>query len=1364
MENPQLDIISSSPYDNSISFLYKQAIGLNIPHRFLLISPNVNQESSFIDTFDLEDNREAAFTSLFQFVQQLFIQDPNISLTQVWDIVSKFKGDSYNPLELISIYMHAIPEYRVENVIILNNINTYLKNLQEPTQFNNMTEVVNYYNTVWLPRYTQELNMDYNTLVGFVRAQQEISNIQPVYHSGIVLDNIIVSYDYPSEPGINPLSDIFNSAITDYLIPFIQYNIRPVKGEDDQIERYYKIYKGKSIDSRPEYNNVKLDSAQAPKGQTIYMNVWIGENYEDTYDESITSKKDAFNIVTISYLEDLNIVRVLFSSPHSDDINENTLINRIHTHLPTFPLPQKQAINEVRISGSFMIYNTDLVEATLFHLIMNDPLFSSYLYLEESGKSFAEKTRLNIHYRSASSDESGKTKSKKRSAVSATISQETINPGDQYWVQQPDGTQISYVYQQAFPAINVKMTRATSRRVAQKFVDVLARLFRRYCDSRDILNMYLYYVPEYSSVLNAKSQQRARNGTGVPFSTESGQVISNESSRVEELRKFAGDIFVANFARKCQKNFQPKLIRPEEAAIWQNKYIVRGASREERQTMEFPKDNPVHVMVCPDDKYPYPGVFENKTLSNRQLYPYIPCCFRRDQLLSSKSALNKYLTGNTSRQVRATTTRSSHIMKTPKLLPPGRIGHIPSSISEFLRRYDPEAGEIFRYGTPRSINSFIHCVALSLENRSYMITPDREQWVSDLRTNLFVQGIRPELLRQELYDMANEDIIRVTTDNDEFFDPLRFYRAMELLFDCNIYVFSNKDEDHETGRKTSLLQLPRNLHFHSHPAVPNKPVVLIIRHWGGEANALEYPQCELIIDQRSNESLMKFNDQMNNLLYPALNFVGRTLTWQILESEGIPSLNCRMNVYSSINYPMIFGDISITGQIIDTAGKARLFALAPQWLVPNVSFTSLRIFVNVPPTAPLNVMEFKPEDASAKLPPYNRLIEFLGEPISATLSIDGLYLTGLWFPIGDIQFGFYCQCQDFLWTEFLQLYPDINRNSELSSLTVYIPRLNEQSKGEVRSRIASSSIQRVKYLKRAASFIAHIIKYLYLVANQPDNIDAFLLTCVNLLSPPRPDSIDIYDIERIPRILPGGDNVQLIINQLVSYSPVMFTGQRILIYDEQMLKGIKFQLKRFAKDIEGLNVTALQYRQIQGYYTGKEDFNTNQKSEFILGSLREFNSWTQTYVPSSNIHQRAIQGLKDNIQTRLNVNAKTSNEPYIYQRSGNNALNSSYDPRSDKFYLIQNAVGGDFKSAIQIAYNWYTEKRNTGFTTEAWPNQAAIETGFDARGTLLPAHVIYKISPGGNVIVQQNNAAGQDRFLEILDYGDNSFAAMLPIL
>ena len=1358
----EVNITSTSLYDNELSFLYKQAIRLGVPYRFLLVRPNNNPEIRFKDTFDFESDQGATFTTIFTEIRNMLLRDNETTLSQIWDNISVYRGDLYNPLELIPSWLHAIPNFQVEHLPLLNQVNTYLANHQDPKRFNNMTEVVNYYRNVWLVRYNQELLQDYNILINFIRAQEEISHTQPMYHSSVILDSKTIFYDYPTEFGINPLPDIFNITVTDYVVPYVQYNTLSAAEK-----QYYKIYKRHSIDGLPNYNNIIPNPDRTTTSQTIYMNVWAGDDFydkqigqetSDASEEARIGKKDSFSLVTISYLKYQNRLRVWFSSPHSEEINENTLIRRIHNHISGLSLPPKQSINEVRISGSFMIYNIDLIEVTFSHLIMNDPLFKSYLYLEEGIKLSTKKSGIRIHYRGVSVDSSRPTKlkTKTNSLVSAIITQEIINIGDQFFVQGVNNSELKHIAQQSFPAINVRITRGVSRRVVQQFVDVLSRLFRRYCNSHNILNMYLYYIPEYANILEAKSRQLS----GIPSSTEGGRIVDTQPTNIKILRKYASDVFVDKYSRRCQKPFQPKLINLEEVSIWQKKYITRGRSQEERQIMSFPKENPRLILVCPDDQYPYPGVFENKTLKNKHVYPYIPCCFRRNQLVSATSNLSKYYLGTTFQPKKAT--RSSYKKKGNTILSPNHMGLIPSSVAQFLKRHDEDSGQMIRFGVPRSANSFIHCVVFALQNRSYLTSINREEWVNTLRINLFNMGIRPELFRQELYDITIENIIQLATDNDEFFDPLKFYRAMEILFNCNIYIFAYKDEDPETGGKISLLQLPRHQYFHAHVPVPGKPVVLILRHWGSKGDALEFPQCELIIDDRGTEKRMIFSDSMNELLYPALTFVGRTLSWQIFETRNltgiIPSLTCRLNVYSSMNYQMTFGQIPIIGQIIDTAGKARVFALAPEWSQPGKIFSPLRIFLNVPPTAPLNVPEFKPEDASAKLPAYNRLIELLGNPVSATVSTDERYLTGLWFPIGDIQFGFYCPCQDFTWSEFSQQYPDINRNSELNSLTIYIPR-----KRDLKGSTIDSSIQRISYLRRAARFVDQIVKYLFLIAGKPTDINNFLMSFCAFPVQPIADSVSIYDISKIPRILPYGNNVQSIITQLAVYSPIMFFQNHLIIFDQQMLQGITYQLKRFAKDITGLPVTANQLREIQGYYGRKEDFKFNPDSEFILGSLKEFNLWMQTYIPSHNIKQKLAQKLKKSIQTRLDLNAFDYQEPYIYQLTGNNILSSSHDPRQDKFYLIQNVAGNSRKRAIQVAYNWNIDKKNTGFTTEKWPDQRAISAGFNLSGTLLPVHVVYEITTGGGIIVQQNNAAGQTRFLEILKYGNKIFAAMLPI-
>lgn len=1466
-----------SPYDNSVSFLYKQAVRLEVPHKYVIIRLARDLETRFVDTFDLDEYQDLNFTTIFQVIHQLLSQDNSMTVSQIWDIVSKSRGDTFDPFEIIPIWLHSVPNFTSEearnNYALYQQVQVHLTNIGYSQQFNNMGEVIDYYRTVWLPSYQAEYQRDLQTLQGYIRAQQEITGIVPLHHSEITVESVIISYDYPVERGINPLPDIFDTAQTSYVVPFIEYNVKSIQGQLEQldVERFYRIYRGRSIDTRPDYNNVILRTDQAPRGETIYLNVWQDPDTdppEEIFEEARLGKKEGFGAATLSYLSNGNsqgILRMTFSAPITESIDETTIMQRIHAHLPMLPVPQDAArpgspigvssqINEIRISGSFVIYGTDLIHIVLFHIIMNDPIFSTYLYLDENSKSYAEKSRINIHYRGISTDigesrgayqidANGKKKTKRRSAVSARMTYQIIPAGENYSVQNPDGTISTYTADQQFSAVIVRMTRASSRRVANQFLDIMARLFRRYLEQgNEIIQTYQRFVPEYRPLLVTETPE-ASNELEVPAATiEAGRIVEPAiQSKIEELQRIAPDIFVKGYARKCQKsNRQPLPIRQEEISAWQNHQVNVKGVMEPRQILAFPKDQPRIYLVCPDDMYPYPGVISNKTLSNRHEFPYLPCCFSHNQFTKVGSHLTEYLRGTT-REVK-TTGRASHVFKTPKIAESDRRGSLNTILSSFLPQYDPdEAGEFQRYGVPRSVNSFIHCVALALENREYLSSPDREQWTNDFRARLFNHQMRsrqiggvtlqeyllPEFLRQELYDMSNEDIVRAATNNDEFFDPLLYYRALEALFNCTIYVFPYTDQD-KSGRRISMMHLPRHRYFHAHPPVPDKPVILILRHWGGEANALEFPQCELIIEQRATETRMVFGDSMNKLLYGAISFVGRTISWQIYESNLTPILTARMNIYSAINYQLLFGEIPVEGQVIDSAGKARLFVLAPEFgNSQQTLFSPFRIFVNVLPTAPLNVPEYDLENAIGKLPPYQRTIELFGDPISATTSIDGRLLTGLWFPIGDIQFGFYTPVTEVPWEEIIQRYPNLSRNSEMAALTVDVPRTRrDESRRE-------SPIQRIKYLSRVARFIDQIVKYIYLVAGRPDNIYDFLSSIAILVpSQLRGDSVQMYDISRIQRILPlprGDRPVESILQQLAVQSPSMFYQNRLLIYDEQMLWGLVYQLRRFVQSIDGVEIDSSQLRSIQSFYSTKEDFRSNPQTEFLLGTLREFNLWLQTYVPSPSLQQRTIQNLKENIQIRLNPNASPYQEPYIYQHTSNNAVGSSYDPRDDKFYLIQNVAGGDLRRAIQVAYTWHLEKRNTGYRTEpyegpepsptrqgepiAFPEPIVVETpgqptitiapsppgaeiivtpptpaveGLSSTGysvvpeqrgalvtvgqspvatdVLLPVHIIYRISPGGGIIIQTNNSGGQSQFLEILDYGNGTYAAMLPIL
>lgn len=1318
-----------TPYDNSVSYLYKQALRLDVPVRYIIIQPGRGQLRFFVEFFDLDDDPNATFTTIFQYVRDHVFEGQTLS--QIWDKIRHFQGDAFNPGELVQIWFHSVPEYRVQNSAVFDQILAFLQYIGEIPMYPSIEGYLDYYNQMWLPRFHLDLELDRKTVEKFNRTQSEISQISPLYHSPIELDSLTVTYDleYPN----NPLPDIFNSAFTSYIIPFIQYNISPLKG-NEEARRYYKIYQGRSIDSQPNYTNIIIPSSEAVQGETIYLSIWSGP-----LQEAPTGKKEGFLLAWISYLPDEKIIRTTIQSPVTEEVNPQVMIKRLLEHIPTFnfEIPER-AIHENRISGSFVIYNTGILDEIFLHLVTNDPLFSNYLYVEEAQKTFAAKQRLIVHYRGVAAGEGSEGHS--RAVASASLNQEKIPFGETVPILTPKGIdKYTVPVQEGLIVIRIKMTKALSRKVADQFVRVISRLLRRYLERGPaLLEEYLRFIPEYSLIIQQKEDIK-----GTSLKVEGGQLITNSvRSKAEQLREYAPDLFVSGYPRQCQQPHQPLPITQDQIPLWEASTFIHPKTKieEHRQVLPFPAENPKYFFICPDNDYPYPGVKPNKGLSNHETYPVLPCCFGTDRLNKPGSKWNQLYLGET--EVVARNTGKNYILTTSKILAPGRIAVIHLSITNFLRKYNDEAGNIYRYGVPRDTNSFIHCIATAVRFPSYINSNDRGAWAEDFRSRLFSLGLLPELMRQELFDMNNDDILHHATNQEEFFDPLFYYRALEELFQCNIYIFALDPKDRKTGTETSLLQLPRHKYFHAHPPNPKRPLVIIVRHIGSESNSATYPQCELIIDQLpSQEKRMLFDisdESMNEILSPALSFVGRTITWQILD-QARPTLTARQNVYSAINYRDLFGQIKIQGQVIDSSGKARMFLLKPQWGNPEHTETSsLSILVNVPPTAPLNVPEFEPRQEL--LPRYSQIIQLFGTPKNVTTNTTGV--SGLWFSAGDLQFAFYCPCQSFPLSDFRQEYPDVSSNSDLTTLTVPLVSSKE-----------ISALDRIRRFRRSSSFLNQILQYLYLVAERPSDINLFLGNIAAMLAPEisrEADSFLLYDMTSLGRILPEGDLPTILVS-LSLQLPNIFPGGRLLIFDERMYLGVRYFLLKWSRDIEGIDLDRNSFRELRDFYTSKEDFKIEPR-EFFLTDLLEYNAWSEIYVLSSNLQQRGIQNLKENIQTSLHKNAFSYQEPYIYQQAGNTTIGTSLDPRQDKFYLIQNVAGGDFQRAIQVAYTWFLEKRNPGFNSERF------------KESTVPVYAQYRITQNGSALIEKNETGGNAEFLEILNYDNRAFAAMLPIL
>lgn len=77
--------------------------------------------------------------------------------------------------------------------------------------------------------------------------------------------------------------------------------------------------------------------------------------------------------------------------------DETVVLQRIAAGFPSLSLGTPK---ETKINGHFDIYDVDISEVVLMDMILNEPLMNTYLYIEESQKSLADKDRIYIHYKS----------------------------------------------------------------------------------------------------------------------------------------------------------------------------------------------------------------------------------------------------------------------------------------------------------------------------------------------------------------------------------------------------------------------------------------------------------------------------------------------------------------------------------------------------------------------------------------------------------------------------------------------------------------------------------------------------------------------------------------------------------------------------------------------------------------------------------------------------------------------------------------------------------------------------------------------------------------------------------------------------
>ena len=308
----------------------------------------------------------------------------------------------------------------------------------------------------------------------------------------------------------------------------------------------------------------------------------------------------------------------------------------------------------------------------------------------------------------------------------------------------------------------------------------------------DIVNKILQYT-----FLKAES---ILNYYNTYITIKSGVQIYDNIDRENVLKNQVPEIFLSNYTRLCNK---PPIIvsSPTE-------------NKDEMYAMKFPiyGESEPKYYECPYPDFKYPGLRENTKLANRNIYPYIPCCYQRPQL-NSKNYKLYFNQENFQQRI-----NSGEIGKTLKILSPKRIGSLPPKIDKLLSYVT--GSKYYRYGVPLS---FISCIdVLNMVTSNY-------QSEEVIRSEL---AKRASMCKGEFHTLNTKEISEKIMDQHTYINPRYFKGALEDYYNLTFILFSiDKDDFSEYPSKFLRFICPLK-----------KKIIFLIEHEQQE-------HVELIIDE-----------------------------------------------------------------------------------------------------------------------------------------------------------------------------------------------------------------------------------------------------------------------------------------------------------------------------------------------------------------------------------------------------------------------------------------------------------------------------------------------------------------------------------
>jgi len=659
---------------------------------------------------------------------------------------------------------------------------------------------------------------------------EEISNIKSgKKYTEISIDRLSLQVELKTKEEITIL-EVFNSLLLDKAIPFAYVN------------DYYKILK----DFAPSETWIP---------QQITNDV-LNLRFSDQIDIN-TDKYDDYKLSKI-YEENGKILMSGKLSITPQTISKEMFISRFE-RISDIRWSIGEVI-ETDVTGIFYFPDSRINSYVFSDLIMNDPLFSYFLSIDESTKATKKKSEegqswLYVYYSHP-----------KYGNLTASISQKYATHNDipvkKYGIE---------VFKIGSPYIRVRV-KGVNKQSIVKFRKFMSKILTNYMKKeQDIIDIYRKYIPTFGEY----------------------QAVEDKDVKMKH-RLLAEDVFVKNYTRTCKEDRMPTIIDEERKKILEAKgHKVVKFPRDKGDGPGYPSDGiNQKYYACLNPKYSNPGLQEN-SLSNAESYPFVPCCFANPQ-----ETKNYYQHYYNNKPLEEKYKKQQDLIKTDKILTFNKYGILPTDLSNLFEMLDPSHRYV-RIGVLRNQSSFINAVILAMNKKTGIFSMktihDVRNYVSKIRNKLADLAV---LGRQCMYDMDVLSIREKMVDEDEYFDPSLYIQLLEEYYSCNIFLFNREG-----------LFLPRYLQTYE-KMNRNGPSIFIYEHMGSESDHARYPQCELIVRWKLKTTLTTYSYPQNDSISTNIDSINDIMMKTYNKGKLV----------GKIEFPL---KAPIIGQKIDTYGKCR---------------------------------------------------------------------------------------------------------------------------------------------------------------------------------------------------------------------------------------------------------------------------------------------------------------------------------------------------------------------------------------------------------------------------------------------------------